>query len=210
MWRRFFNVPARIAIGPDPSHRCRSSPTRTPGPGRAQSRPKVTAREMPPWHIDRNVGITKFKDDPSLTDAEIATIARWVDGGRAAGEPGRHAGSPAVLRDRQVVHRKAGRHRGHGQALCPARRRPGQHRRRAHRSRLQGRHVRDGDREQADGREELQRRPSLHDQPGRGPRRGSDRPVPERVRARQERRHLSAQLRAGSSRRAPRSTSTCT
>src|SRR5262245_30465361 len=23
---------------------------------------KVVAREMPPWHIDRNVGITKFKD----------------------------------------------------------------------------------------------------------------------------------------------------
>ena len=29
---------------------------------------KVVAREMPPWHIDRNVGITKFKDDPSLSD----------------------------------------------------------------------------------------------------------------------------------------------
>src|SRR2546423_1188391 len=30
---------------------------------------KVAAREMPPWHIDRNIGITRFKDDPSLTDA---------------------------------------------------------------------------------------------------------------------------------------------
>src|SRR5437879_2386607 len=39
---------------------------------------KVTAREMPPWHIDRNIGLTKFKDDPSLTDAEIATIVAWV------------------------------------------------------------------------------------------------------------------------------------
>jgi hypothetical protein len=48
---------------------------------------KVTAREMPPWHIDRNVGITKFKDDPSLTDAEIATIARWVDAGAPRGNP---------------------------------------------------------------------------------------------------------------------------
>ena len=28
---------------------------------------KVALRRMPPWHIDRNVGITKFKDDPSLT-----------------------------------------------------------------------------------------------------------------------------------------------
>src|SRR4051812_46546082 len=26
---------------------------------------KVIKRQMPPWHIDRNVGITKFKDDPS-------------------------------------------------------------------------------------------------------------------------------------------------
>jgi hypothetical protein len=46
---------------------------------------KVTAREMPPWYIDRHIGITKFKDDPSLTDAEIATIARWVDQGAPAG-----------------------------------------------------------------------------------------------------------------------------
>src|ERR687885_2463061 len=35
---------------------------------------KVTAREMPPWYIDRNVGIHRFKDDSSLTDEEIATI----------------------------------------------------------------------------------------------------------------------------------------
>jgi hypothetical protein len=48
---------------------------------------KVTAREMPPWHVDRNIGITKFKDDPSLTDAEIATIAKWVDGGAPMGNP---------------------------------------------------------------------------------------------------------------------------
>ncbi|OFW27259.1 MAG: hypothetical protein A3H97_12995 [Acidobacteria bacterium RIFCSPLOWO2_02_FULL_65_29] len=48
---------------------------------------KVTAREMPPWHIDRNVGITKFKDDPSLTEQEINTIAKWVDGGAPMGNP---------------------------------------------------------------------------------------------------------------------------
>src|SRR5262245_23225161 len=34
-------------------------------------RQKVFAREMPPWYIERNVGIQKFKDDPSLSDAEI-------------------------------------------------------------------------------------------------------------------------------------------
>jgi hypothetical protein len=49
---------------------------------------KVTAREMPPWHIDRNIGITKFKDDPSLTEAEIQTIAKWVDGGAVRGNLG--------------------------------------------------------------------------------------------------------------------------
>ena len=30
---------------------------------------KVTSREMPPWYIDRHIGITKFKEDPSLTDS---------------------------------------------------------------------------------------------------------------------------------------------
>src|SRR5690242_21200738 len=48
---------------------------------------KVVRREMPPWHIDRNVGITKFKDDPSLTDAEIAAIVNWVDRGAPQGDP---------------------------------------------------------------------------------------------------------------------------
>jgi len=48
---------------------------------------KVTAREMPPWYIDRTVGISKFKDDPSLSDKEIATLAAWVDGGAVQGNP---------------------------------------------------------------------------------------------------------------------------
>jgi hypothetical protein len=48
---------------------------------------KVMAREMPPWFIDRTVGISKFKDDPSLPDSEIQTIAAWVDGGAVKGNP---------------------------------------------------------------------------------------------------------------------------
>jgi hypothetical protein len=48
---------------------------------------KVATREMPPWFIDRQVGVRKFKDDPSLTDDEIATIASWVDGGAVRGNP---------------------------------------------------------------------------------------------------------------------------
>ncbi len=50
-------------------------------------RQRVSRREMPPWGIDRNVGFNKFRDDPSLTDAEISTIVRWVDGGALRGDP---------------------------------------------------------------------------------------------------------------------------
>jgi hypothetical protein len=48
---------------------------------------RVSTREMPPWHIDRNIGIQKFKDDPSLSDKEIATIVKWVDSGAPRGNP---------------------------------------------------------------------------------------------------------------------------
>lgn len=48
---------------------------------------RVSAREMPPWYIERNLGIQKFKDDPSLTDEEIAAIARWADSGAPRGNP---------------------------------------------------------------------------------------------------------------------------
>jgi hypothetical protein len=48
---------------------------------------RVARREMPPWHIDRNVGIQKFKDDPSLSESEIATIVAWVDAGAPRGNP---------------------------------------------------------------------------------------------------------------------------
>src|SRR5579871_2841483 len=33
---------------------------------------QVVQRNMPPWYIDRTVGIQQFKNDISLTDAEIA------------------------------------------------------------------------------------------------------------------------------------------
>src|SRR5580704_11400838 len=46
---------------------------------------KVVKRNMPPWFVDRSVGIHEFKDDPSLTDQEIATIAAWVDFGAPEG-----------------------------------------------------------------------------------------------------------------------------
>jgi hypothetical protein len=64
---------------------------------------KVVKRQMPPWHIDRSVGITKFKDDPSLTDAEVATIAAWVDQGAAEGNPA-ELPAPRVFTDLDKWH----------------------------------------------------------------------------------------------------------
>jgi len=49
-------------------------------------RERVVRRQMPPWHIDRTVGIQKFADDRSLSDAQIATIAKWVDAGAPKGD----------------------------------------------------------------------------------------------------------------------------
>ena len=48
---------------------------------------RVMAREMPPWHLDKSVGIRDFKNDISLSDADINTIVRWVDGGTPQGDP---------------------------------------------------------------------------------------------------------------------------
>ena len=48
---------------------------------------KVVTRAMPPWYIDKNIGIQDFKYDYSLTDEEIATIATWVDNGTVRGNP---------------------------------------------------------------------------------------------------------------------------
>ncbi|HAT16905.1 MAG TPA: hypothetical protein DCS76_03865, partial [Gemmatimonadetes bacterium] len=46
---------------------------------------KVQTRQMPPWHVDRTVGIQDYANDASLTDEEIATIVGWVDGGAIKG-----------------------------------------------------------------------------------------------------------------------------
>jgi hypothetical protein len=46
---------------------------------------KVVAREMPPWYLDRTVGIQKYKNDMSLSDEQVATIAKWVDAGAPQG-----------------------------------------------------------------------------------------------------------------------------
>ncbi|MXW36032.1 MAG: hypothetical protein F4Z60_11265, partial [Chloroflexi bacterium] len=50
-------------------------------------RNKVVAREMPPWHVDPNVGIQEFKQDRSLSQAEIDLVAAWADAGAPRGNP---------------------------------------------------------------------------------------------------------------------------
>ncbi len=50
-------------------------------------REKVETRAMPPWHIDRRLGIQNFKNDPSLSADEISMVARWVDSGAPRGNP---------------------------------------------------------------------------------------------------------------------------
>jgi len=42
---------------------------------------------MPPWYIEKNVGIQQYKGDISLSDDEIARIARWADNGAPRGNP---------------------------------------------------------------------------------------------------------------------------
>src|SRR6186713_2949226 len=50
-------------------------------------RERVISRNMPPWHIDKTVGIQHFANDRSLSEEQIQTIVRWVDGGAQQGNP---------------------------------------------------------------------------------------------------------------------------
>jgi mono/diheme cytochrome c family protein len=68
------------------------------------------AGAMPPWYIEKNIGIQHYKNDPSLSDEEIAKIAKWADSGAPRGNPadmpppktwpdgaGWHAGEPDLI-----------------------------------------------------------------------------------------------------------------
>jgi hypothetical protein len=50
---------------------------------------------MPPWFLEKDIGIQKFKEDISLSDAEIARIVKWVDNGAPRGNT---ADMPAALK----------------------------------------------------------------------------------------------------------------
>ena len=57
---------------------------------------RVATRQMPPWHIDRSVGVQKFKNDMSLTDEQIDTIVAWVDQGAPEGNPADFTAKPVA------------------------------------------------------------------------------------------------------------------
>ena len=48
---------------------------------------RVLAGEMPPYRYDRHVGIQQLKYDLRLSEAEMRTIALWVDNGTPRGNP---------------------------------------------------------------------------------------------------------------------------
>ena len=50
-------------------------------PWAAMIKSKVESRTMPPWHVDKRVGIQEFKNDISLSDDEIGTIVAWAEAG---------------------------------------------------------------------------------------------------------------------------------
>jgi mono/diheme cytochrome c family protein len=50
-------------------------------------RARVADHTMPPWSIDKSVGVQVFKNDRSLDDKQIETILKWVDAGAPQGNP---------------------------------------------------------------------------------------------------------------------------
>ena len=40
---------------------------------------------MPPWYVEKDIGIQHYQNDPSLSDQELALIQAWVDNGAPEG-----------------------------------------------------------------------------------------------------------------------------
>src|SRR5881394_4028364 len=62
---------------------------------------RVSDRQMPPWQIDRTVGIQKFKNDRSLSDDQVDTIVRWIDAGAPQGDPKDMPPPPPLVTDNE-------------------------------------------------------------------------------------------------------------
>jgi hypothetical protein len=50
-------------------------------------RQRVITQQMPPWHIDKTVGVQQFKNDMSLSEEQIKQIVQWADAGAPLGDP---------------------------------------------------------------------------------------------------------------------------
>lgn len=57
---------------------------------------QVEAREMPPYQYDAHIGIQKLQHDWRLSDSDIATIVKWVDGGMPEGDPAHMPPTPPL------------------------------------------------------------------------------------------------------------------
>src|SRR5215831_16094936 len=63
-------------------------------------RDKVSTRTMPPWFADPAHGV--FKNDRSLTQAQIDTIVKWVDADARQGDPAQLPPLPAFTDGWQI------------------------------------------------------------------------------------------------------------
>ena len=52
-----------------------------------RTRIRDRAGAMPPWYVEKDIGIQHFKDDMSLGDREIAAIDQWYRAGVPEGDP---------------------------------------------------------------------------------------------------------------------------
>jgi mono/diheme cytochrome c family protein len=79
------------------------------------------AGAMPPWYVEKDIGIQHYKYDPSLSDEELATIAAWVDAGAPEGDPAQlpppldfeseafwTAGEPDLIVETEEIYMEAG------------------------------------------------------------------------------------------------------
>ncbi len=57
--------------------------------GRIRDRTAIRDRmgSMPPWYVEKNIGIQHYKNDPSLSDQDLALIQAWVANGAPQGNP---------------------------------------------------------------------------------------------------------------------------
>jgi hypothetical protein len=62
---------------------------------------------MPPWYIEKNIGIQHYKNDNSLSDLEIAKIVNWADSGAPEGNPADMPPAPKARRRDHMGYRKA-------------------------------------------------------------------------------------------------------